>query len=231
MVTGYEQLKDINSAHHWWVASGKTHSGNLRCAFPRSEDEAFDAFFKPRGFDDADRQAALFPLPGKCLKFSYGVNKPPTVVVKNTRLVADWVENVQPIPDGTFPPFIAGAEEDIRSMSEKRAAQLYGSPLPALVRERLDKELTSIIKNGFSVMYIIAQKLVSKSLADGYLVGSRGSVGSSFVAYLTGITEVNSLPAHYRCENCLHAEFLGKDSPVGCGFDLPEKHAPIADNP
>lgn len=236
VVTGYEQLKEINQriielGHRLekpTVATCDVH-------FLDPEDEAFRRILQAgRGFDDADRQAPLFfRTTGEMLEeFSYlGEQTAYEVVVKNTRLVADWVENVQPIPDGTFPPFIAGAEEDIRSMSEKRAAQLYGSPLPALVQERLDKELTSIIKNGFSVMYIIAQKLVSKSLADGYLVGSRGSVGSSFVAYLTGITEVNSLPAHYRCENCLHADFLGKDNTVGCGFDLPEKACPNCGQP
>jgi len=137
-------------------------------------------------------------------------------------MISDRIDDITPIPEGTFPPCIDGAEEDIKNVSEEKAASLYGNPLPELVRKRLDKELNSIIKNGFSVMYIIARKLVSKSIKDGYLVGSRGSVGSSFVAYLTGITEVNSLPAHYRCENCLYSEFLD----TGCGFDLPDKKCP-----
>ena len=165
-------------------------------------------------------------------EFSYlGREKAYEVVVKNTRFIADSIDSIKPIPDGTFPPFIEGAEEEIRSISGKKAEELYGTPLPEPVKMRLDKELSSIIKNGFSVMYVIARKLVTKSVEDGYLVGSRGSVGSSFVAYLTGITEVNSLPAHYRCESCLYSEFLDKDKNSDCGFDLPDKLCPNCGKP
>lgn len=234
-VTGFEQLKNINRR----IISlgeqlGKPVVATCDVHFIDPEDEAFRRILQAgQGYSDADRQAPLFFRTTEEMldEFSYlGENTAYDVVIKNTRMIADWIENVQPIPDGTYPPFIPGAEEDIKRMSEKRAAELYGSPLPELVRQRLDRELTSIIKNGFSVMYIIAQKLVSKSLSDGYLVGSRGSVGSSFVAYLTGITEVNSLPSHYRCGNCLYSEFV-EDSRFGCGFDLPEKVCPKCGQP
>ena len=150
-------------------------------------------------------------------------------VVVRTRLLR--IGEHQAYPGWNLSTIYRGSDEDIRTRSIEKAVALYGSPLPDLVQKRLDKELTSIIKNGFSVMYIIAQKLVSKSLSDGYLVGSRGSVGSSFVAYLIGITEVNSLPSHYRCEECLYSEFFEKDGMVGCGFDLPEKACPKCGNP
>lgn len=235
-VTGNEQLKEINRRIvELGERLGKPVVATCDVHFLDPEDEVFRRILQAgQGYEDADRQAPLFFRTTEEMldEFSYlGEKTAYDVVVTNTRMVADWVENVKPIPDGTFPPFIAGAEEDIRNMSEKKAAQLYGSPLPELVRKRLDKELTSIIKNGFSVMYIIAQKLVAKSLSDGYLVGSRGSVGSSFVAYLIGITEVNSLPAHYRCGSCLYAEFFENDGKVSCGFDLPDKTCPNCGHP
>lgn len=235
-VTGFEQLKDINRRI---VALGekldKPVVATCDVHFIDPEDEVFRRILQAgQGYSDADKQAPLFFRTTEEMleEFSYlGEETAYDVVVRNTRLIADWVEHIKPIPDGTFPPSIAGSDEDIRTRSIEKAVALYGSPLPELVQKRLDKELTSIIKNGFSVMYIIAQKLVSKSLSDGYLVGSRGSVGSSFVAYLIGITEVNSLPSHYRCEECLYSEFFEKDGMVGCGFDLPEKACPKCGNP
>lgn len=158
--------------------------------------------------------------------FSYlGNEKAHEIVVKNTNIIADSVEEFLPIPNGTFPPKIEGAAEEIREMTMTEAHKLYGDVLPDVVEKRVLKELNSIISNGYAVLYLIAHKLVAKSLSDGYLVGSRGSVGSSLVATFTGITEVNGLPPHYRCPSCRHNEFF-LDGSISSGADLPLKDCP-----
>lgn len=147
------------------------------------------------------------------------------IVVTNPNLIAERCDNVVPVKDDLYTPKIPGSEQEITDLSYNRAKELYGDPLPDIVEKRLEKELNSIIGNGFSVIYLISQKLVHKSNADGYLVGSRGSVGSSFVATMTGITEVNPLAPHYHCPKCQYSEFY-EDGSYGSGFDMPEKACP-----
>ena len=184
------------------------------------------------GFSDADNQAPLYLRTTEEMleEFSYlGSEKAEEVVITNTNKIADMIEKISPIHPDKFPPVIPNSDQDLRDICFKKAHEIYGEKLPGIVEERLEKELNSIISNGYAVMYIIAQKLVWKSNDDGYLVGSRGSVGSSLAATMSGITEVNPLPPHYICPNCKYSDF---DSPevkkfggmAGC--DMPDKNCP-----
>ncbi len=228
-----EQLRDWNRD----ILRLADELGKPCCAtgdvhFLEPEDEAFRRILMAgQGFSDADNQAPLyFKSTDEMLKeFSYlGEDRAYEVVVKNTNMIADMCDVIRPVPRENYPPHIDGCEDDLRNMCYEKAKRIYGDPLPEPVQARLDRELGSIIGNGYAVMYIIAQKLVTKSLADGYLVGSRGSVGSSLAAFMSDITEVNSLAPHYLCPDDKYLEWHEEYS---CGVDLPDKICPNCGKP
>ena len=209
---------------------GKPVAATCDVHFLDPEDEVYRRILMAgQGYDDAENQPPLYfrTTEEMLSEFSYlGADTAYQVVVEATRQIADLVEPLLPIPDETFAPIIEGSDEDLRKMCVDKAERLYGSPLPELVEKRLDRELNSIISNGYAVMYIIAHKLVKKSMEDGYLVGSRGSVGSSLAATMCDITEVNPLPPHYLCAQCKFSEFMTLAGDIS-GADLPDRDCPV----
>ena len=198
------------------------------------EDEVYRRIIMAgKGFSDADNQAPLYlrSTDEMLAEFEYlGSAKAKEVVIDNPNMIADWVEKIAPVRPDKCPPVIPNSDQMLRDICYNKAHEMYGEDLPEVVTERLERELNSIISNGFAVMYIIAQKLVWKSNEDGYLVGSRGSVGSSFVATMAGITEVNPLSPHYYCPKCHYSDFTSDEVrryAGGCGMDMPDKKCPV----
>ena len=180
------------------------------------------------GFKDTESDALYMRTTDEMMEeFSYLGDRAEEVVITNTNKIADMIDDdIRPVPKGKFPPKIEGAEEKLRQSCYDKCKSIYGDPIPEFILDRLDTELNSIISNGYAVMYVAAQLLVGKSMEDGYLVGSRGSVGSSFAATMAGITEVNPLPPHYVCPECKWHEFTKELDKYDCGFDMPERKCP-----
>ena len=225
-----DELKDINRQI---VALGEELDKPVVATTDAHYDRDTSAIYRNiimagQGYKDAENGQGLFlrTTDEMMEEFSYlGEETARKVVIENTNLIADMTDELLPVPKGKFPPKIAGAEERLRKTCMERAHSIYGDPLPPEIGERLEKELNSIINNGYAVMYVSAQMLVQKSLEDGYLVGSRGSVGSSLAATMAGITEVNPLDPHYICPKCKYLEF-GDMQKYDCGIDMPPKKCP-----
>ena len=234
-VKTWQDLEDLNKRIvRMGEELGKPVCATCDVHFLNPEDEIYRRILMAgQGFNDADDQAPLFlRTTEEMLKeFEYlGPDKAEEVVITNTRMIADMCERISPVRPDKCPPVIADSDETLRKICYDRAHEIYGEELPTIVVERLERELNSIISNGFAVMYIIAQKLVWKSVEDGYLVGSRGSVGSSFVAAMAGITEVNSLSPHYVCMHCHYYDFDSEEvkkfsGMAGC--DMPDRVCPV----
>ena len=241
-ITAINSIEDVKNINRRIVELGEEFGKPVVATcdvhFMEPEDEVYRRIIMAgKGFTDADDQAPLyFRTTEEMLEeFSYlGSDKAEEVVITNTNKIADRIDVMSPVRPDKCAPVIPDSDKTLKNICYSKAHELYGDELPPIVQERLEKELSSIINNGFAVMYIIAQKLVWKSVEDGYLVGSRGSVGSSLVAFMAGITEVNSLSAHYRCPNCRYYDF---DSPEvkaysgNAGCDMPDKDCPVCGKP
>ena len=238
-IRSFDDLRDVNKRivalgeklHKPVCATGDVH-------FLDPEDEVFRRIIQVgNGMADGENQPPLYLHTTQEMldEFSYlGEEKAHEVVIDMPQLIARSIELIAPVRPDKCPPVIENSDKTLTDICFTRAHEIYGDPLPKIVQERLDRELNSIISNGYAVMYIIAQKLVAKSNEDGYLVGSRGSVGSSFVATMAGITEVNPLSAHYYCPKCHYSEFESeriKEADVDCGWDLPDAVCPKCGTP
>ena len=241
-VPSINSMEDIRNINRRIVELGEEYGKPVVATcdvhFLDPEDEVYRRIIMAgKGFEDADNQAPLYlrTTEEMLAEFEYlGSDKAEEVVITNTNKIADRIDVMAPVRPDKCPPVIPDSDKTLTDICYRRAHELYGDELPKIVEERLEKELHSIISNGFAVMYIIAQKLVWKSVEDGYLVGSRGSVGSSLVAFMAGITEVNSLAAHYRCPKCRYYDFDApeiKENAGISGCDLPDKICPRCGEP
>ena len=241
-VSSINSMEDIRNINRRIVELGEEYGKPVVATcdvhFLDPEDEVYRRIIMAgKGFEDADNQAPLYlrTTEEMLAEFEYlGSDKAEEVVITNTNKIADRIDVMAPVRPDKCPPVIPDSDKTLTDICYRRAHELYGDELPKIVEERLEKELHSIISNGFAVMYIIAQKLVWKSVEDGYLVGSRGSVGSSLVAFMAGITEVNSLAAHYRCPKCRYYDFDApeiKENAGISGCDLPDKICPKCGEP
>ena len=237
-VRNVNSIEDIQNINRKIVSLGeqfhKPVVATCDVHFLDPEDEVYRRIIMAgRGFDDADDQAPLYLHTTEEMleEFSYlGSDKAEEIVITNTNMIADMIETIAPVRPDKCPPVIPDSDKTLTEICYNRAHEIYGPDLPQIVEARLEKELNSIIKNGFAVMYIIAQKLVWKSVEDGYLVGSRGSVGSSFVATMAGITEVNPLSPHYYCSKCHYVDFDSDEVKAyagKAGIDMPDKLCPV----